>query len=74
MRNLYAPNQEYDEMPYLKLALDYVIEDPPSNPRGQSIVDFIQTNIYNPALDRQDSISLLPEEWEDWILPHPVYK
>ena len=73
MKETYLPSEDNERIPYLKLAIDCTLPDVPLREPKPHLVLKISERIFSPGYDRQLSLHSLPEDPDEFTIPHPRY-
>ena len=74
MKDLYAnADQDLEFAPFARLAVDFEITGEPLRRPGVNHYERMRDSIYYEGYDRSPSLSNLPEDMEDYIIPNPIF-
>ena len=74
MKNIYDPDPDFEEVPYLNLNVDdYQMQGPPKKDPEIPTCRRVRDNIYYAGYERIPILYNLPQEYDDFVIPNPIY-
>ena len=71
MKNIYIPAPGFEEVPYMKLALDFDLTEDPILPPKMPICEYVKNNLFSQG--REPIIYSLPLDMEEFDIPLPIF-